>query len=66
MVIYMLPIVMIDVQEYSAADGSCPYEKWFNSLNALAAAKVAIELRASARATFPTLRASGVAYMSTV
>ncbi len=35
---------MIDVQEYIAADGSCPYEKLFNSLNAQAAAKVAIAI----------------------
>ena len=33
---------MIDVREYLAVDGSNPYRKWFNSLNAHAAAKVAI------------------------
>ncbi len=38
----MLPLVVIDVREYLAADGSSPYRKWFNSLNAQAAAKVAI------------------------
>ena len=38
----MLPSVVIDVREYLAADGSSPYRKWFNSLNAQAAAKVAI------------------------
>ena len=35
---------MIDVREYLAADGSSPYRKWFNSLNAQAAAKVAIAI----------------------
>ena len=35
---------MIDVREYLAADGSSPYRKWFDSLNAQAAAKVAIAL----------------------
>jgi len=33
---------VIDVREYLAVDGSNPYRKWFNSLNAHAAAKVAI------------------------
>ena len=33
---------MIEVREYIAADGSCPYAKWFNSINAEAAAMVAI------------------------
>ena len=44
MVTHVLPFMMIDVQEYIAVDGSCPYEKWFNSLNAQAAAKVAIAI----------------------
>ena len=35
---------MIDVREYLAADGSSPYAKWFNALNAPAAAKVAIAI----------------------
>ena len=38
----MLLYVVIDVREYLAVDGSNPYRKWFNSLNAHAAAKVAI------------------------
>ena len=38
----MLPSVVIEVREYLAADGSNLYRKWFNSLNAQAAAKVAI------------------------
>ncbi len=38
----MLPSVVIEVREYLAADGSSPYRKWFNSLNAQAAAKVAM------------------------
>ena len=40
----MLPSVVIDVREYLAVDGSSPYRKWFESLNAQAAAKVAIAL----------------------
>ena|SRR3990167_3479217 len=42
MVTHMLPLVVIEVREYVAADGSNPYRKWFNSLNAQAAAKVAM------------------------
>ena len=38
----MLPSVVIEVREYLAADGSSPYRKWFDRLNAQAAAKVAI------------------------
>ena len=38
----MLPSLVIDVREYLAAAGRSPYGKWFNSLNAQAAAKVAI------------------------
>lgn len=40
----MLPLAVIDVREYLAVDGSSPYRKWFDSLNAQAAAKVAIAI----------------------
>ncbi len=40
----MLPSIVIEVLEYVAADGSSPYRKWFNSLKAQAAAKVAIAI----------------------
>ncbi|MDH5185283.1 MAG: type II toxin-antitoxin system RelE/ParE family toxin [Gammaproteobacteria bacterium] len=32
----------MDVLEYIREDGSSPYRKWFDSLNALAAAKVSV------------------------
>ena len=35
---------MIEVREYISVDGSCPYAKWFNGLNAEAAAKVTIAI----------------------
>ena len=38
----MLPLIVIEVREYVATSGSSPYAKWFNSLNAQAAAKIAI------------------------
>lgn len=34
----------IDVREYIAEDGSCPWRGWFNGLHAQAAAKVATAL----------------------
>ncbi len=40
----MLPSIVIEVLEYVAADGGSPYRKWFNSLKAQAAAKVAIAI----------------------
>jgi hypothetical protein len=40
----MLPLVVLDVREYVTADGASPYAKWFNDLNAPAAAKVAIAI----------------------
>ena len=38
----MLPLLVLEVREYIAADGSSPYAKWFNDLNAPAGAKVTI------------------------
>jgi putative addiction module killer protein len=35
---------MIKVQEYLREDGTSPYQKWFNSLNAQAAAKVTVAI----------------------
>jgi len=32
------------VQEYLAPDGSSPYQKWFNRLDAIAAAKVTVAI----------------------
>jgi putative addiction module killer protein len=34
----MLPWIVIELREYVAGDGSSPYARWFNSLNAQAAA----------------------------
>ena len=35
---------MIEIREYIGSDGRSPYARWFDRLNALAAAKVAIAL----------------------
>lgn len=42
-VTYMLLLVfMIKIQEYIKEDGSNPYQKWFNSLDSIAASKVTV------------------------
>jgi putative addiction module killer protein len=38
----MLPSQMVEVLEYLDANGRSPYAEWFDSLNAQAAAKVAV------------------------
>jgi putative addiction module killer protein len=50
---------VIDVREYVAADGSTPYAKWFNSLNAPAAAKVAIAVTRMAQGNLSNVKSVG-------
>lgn len=50
---------MIDVREYLAADGSSPYAKWFNALNAPAAAKVAIAITRMAQGNLSNTKGVG-------
>lgn len=40
----MLPYAMLELRYYHASDGGSPFEEWFASLNAQAAAKVAVAL----------------------
>ena len=55
----MLPYAVIDVREYLAADGSSPYGKWFNALNAPAAAKVAIAITRMAQGNLSNTKSVG-------
>jgi putative addiction module killer protein len=55
----VLPCAVIDVREYVAADGSTPYAKWFNSLNAPAAAKVAIAVTRMAQGNLSNVKSVG-------
>lgn len=48
----MLPIVVVEIREYIAADGGCRYARWFEELDAGAAAKVAIALTRMAQGNF--------------
>ena len=50
---------MIDVREYLAADGSSPYAKWFNAMNAPAAAKVAIAITRMAQGNLSNTKSVG-------
>ena len=50
---------MIEVREYLAADGSSPYGKWFNALNAPAAAKVAIAITRMAQGNLSNTKSVG-------
>jgi len=36
----MLPLVMVEVQQYETQDGDCPFRRWFYRLEARAAARV--------------------------
>lgn len=49
----------MDVREYLAADGSSPYAKWFNALNAPAAAKVAIAITRMAQGNLSNTKSVG-------
>ena len=55
----MLPYTVIDVREHLAADGSSPYAKWFNALNAPAAAKVAIAITRMAQGNLSNAKSVG-------
>ena len=61
----MLPSTVIEVREYVTVDGSNPYAKWFNGLNAQAAAKVAIAITRIARVICRTQRALEAGFKNT-
>jgi putative addiction module killer protein len=55
----MLLYVVVEVFEYVAADGRSPYAKWFNNLNAQAAAKVTITVTRMAQGNFSNTKSVG-------
>mgnify|MGYP001447820310 FL=1 len=55
----MLPFVVIEVREYLADDGRSPYARWFNNLNAQAAAKVAIAVTRIAQGNLSNAKSVG-------
>ena len=50
---------MIEVREYTGTDGECPYLKWFDGLNAQAAAKVAIAVTRMALGNLSNVKSIG-------
>jgi putative addiction module killer protein len=50
---------MVGVREYLDRGGRSPYAKWFDSLNAQAAAKVAIAITRMGQGNFSSLRSVG-------
>lgn len=50
---------MVDVREYIDRGGRSPYAEWFDSLNAQAAAKVAIAITRIGQGNFSNLKSVG-------
>ena len=50
---------MIEVREYLDVKGNSPYTKWFNRLNAVAAAKVATALHRMEQGNFSNVKSVG-------
>ena len=61
LVTYVLLTLVIDVPEYIAANGQSPYARWFNGLNAQAAAKLAIAVTRMAEGNFSNAKSIGAA-----
>jgi putative addiction module killer protein len=55
----VLPLDMIDVREYLDRDGRSPYARWFDHLNAPAAAKVAAALTRIAQGNLSNVKGVG-------
>ncbi len=50
---------MIEIREYLDAEGSCPYGRWIDGLNAQAAAKVAIAVTRMAQGNLSNTKGVG-------
>jgi putative addiction module killer protein len=50
---------MIEIREYLGADGHSPYAKWFDNLNAPAAAKVAVAIARMAHGNLADVKSVG-------
>ena len=55
----MLPLHLVEVLEYLDWNGSSPYAEWFDSLNAPAAAKVAVAITRLAQGNFSNVKGVG-------
>lgn len=59
MVTDMLPFTMVDVREYLDTVGRSPYGRWFDGLNAQAAAKVTIAVTRIGQGNFSNAKGIG-------
>ena len=50
---------VLDIREYTAPDGSSPFARWFDRLNAEAAAKVAVALTRMQQGNLSNVKAVG-------
>src|SRR5436309_9618250 len=64
MVTHGLPLLVITLRQYVDPSGRSPFAKWFESLNAPAAAKVTTALVRIEQGNFRIQRASAPAFMS--
>ncbi len=55
----MLPYFMLELRYYLASDGTSPFDEWFTSLDAQAAAKVAVALARLEQGNLSNLKAVG-------
>lgn len=55
----MLLICMIELQEYTSPDGASPFARWFNALDAAAAAKVATAIIRVGQGNFSNVKGVG-------
>ena len=56
---FLLPTLSLDVREYKTPNDSSPYAKSFNSLNAQAAAKVAMAITRIAQSNLSNAKSVG-------
>ena len=59
MVTYMLPSNAVELREYIDASGQSPYARWFNKLNAQAAAKLTTAVTRLSQGNFSQVRGVG-------
>ncbi len=55
----MLPLAVVDVREYLDPNGRSPYARWFDELNAPAAAKVTIAITRLRQGNFSNVKGVG-------
>jgi putative addiction module killer protein len=49
----------VDIQQYETAEGKCPYARWFNHLDAIAAAKIVVAVEKISNGNFSNVKALG-------